>query len=224
MMILLAIVDPPKITDWISSIAAAIGIPLVLISFIKLVKKDKDREAQIKAIVTISAKLTEQIEQLTIQASESQYQSALMFEHNKLIEKQLEIQTEAFTNSNTIETKKLALQKQKQLAEIRPHFTFNGSANDYLHLTNKGQTAYTLSLEEIEPLGGMMQLDRTSSIGTNSLMAINLQFDNHLPFNQRRYHIRLKFKDIDENEYYQEIENTGLKVDVKNPVLAKVNE
>jgi hypothetical protein len=212
------------ITDWIASLAAIIGVPLAFYSFIKLIKKDKDRVAQIKSLVNISSKLTEQVEQLAIQASASQYQSTLMFEHNKLIEKQLEIQTEAFANSNTIEAKKLALQKQKQLAEIRPHFSFNGSSNDYLTLVNKGHSAYTMSLEEIDPLGGMMQLERVSNIGRNEQVTVRLQFDTDVPYNQRRYNIRLKFKDIDENEYYQDMKNTGLKIDVENPVLTKVNE
>jgi hypothetical protein len=101
MTLLISSTEAPKITDWIASLAAIIGVPLAFYSFIKLIKKDKDRVAQIKSLVNISSKLTEQVEQLAIQASASQYQSTLMFEHNKLIEKQLEIQTEAFANSNT---------------------------------------------------------------------------------------------------------------------------
>jgi len=50
--------DIPKWTDIASAVSAIIGIPLVLFTLYKLVKKDKERESEINSLSTIADKLT----------------------------------------------------------------------------------------------------------------------------------------------------------------------
>ena len=50
--------EAPKWTDIVSAISAAIGVPLVLFTLYKLMKKDKEREAEINSLATIANQLT----------------------------------------------------------------------------------------------------------------------------------------------------------------------
>jgi len=45
---------------WIAAVAALIGVPLSMVSLIKLVRRDKDREAQIAKLATIAIVLEAQ--------------------------------------------------------------------------------------------------------------------------------------------------------------------
>ena len=51
--------EVPKWTDVVSAISAAIGVPLVLFTLYKLMKKDKERESEIKSLSTIAIQLTD---------------------------------------------------------------------------------------------------------------------------------------------------------------------
>jgi hypothetical protein len=51
--------EAPKWTDIVSAISAAIGVPLVLFTLYKLMKKDKERESEIKSLSTIAIQLTD---------------------------------------------------------------------------------------------------------------------------------------------------------------------
>lgn len=53
------ITESPKWTDIVSAISSAIGVPLVLWTLYKLMKKDKERESEIKSLSTIATKLTD---------------------------------------------------------------------------------------------------------------------------------------------------------------------
>lgn len=51
--------DVPKWTDIASAISAMIGVPLVVFTLYKLMKKDKERESEINSLSTIATKLTD---------------------------------------------------------------------------------------------------------------------------------------------------------------------
>src|ERR1700722_11721927 len=91
----LSVVGTPKPIDypaWITAIAAAVGIPLSFVAFIKLVKRDRLRESQIASLANISKHLTDQVQELSAQTKEVKNHSDIMFEHNKLLERQISIQ------------------------------------------------------------------------------------------------------------------------------------
>lgn len=50
--------EAPKWTDIVSAISAAVGVPLVLFTLYKLMKKDKERESEITSLSTIATQLT----------------------------------------------------------------------------------------------------------------------------------------------------------------------
>lgn len=47
----------PTWTDMVSAISAAIGVPLILYTLYKLIKKDEERESEIKSLATIASQL-----------------------------------------------------------------------------------------------------------------------------------------------------------------------
>ncbi len=51
--------DSPKWTDIVSAVSAAIGIPLVIVTLFKLIKRDKERESEIESLSTIANKIAD---------------------------------------------------------------------------------------------------------------------------------------------------------------------
>ena len=52
-------IDAAKWTDAVVAIAAIIGVPVTVITLYKLMKKDKEREAEINSLTTIAQQLTD---------------------------------------------------------------------------------------------------------------------------------------------------------------------
>ncbi len=59
MLLLNFIAETPKWTDVVSALSALIGVPLVLYTLYKLMKKDKERASEIQSLSTIAAQLTD---------------------------------------------------------------------------------------------------------------------------------------------------------------------
>jgi hypothetical protein len=195
----------PSITDWITSIAAIVGVPLSMIAFIKLVRRDKDKDRQLQ-------QLSKQTQELTSQTSEFRYHSIQMFEHNKLVEAQLDLQKRAQEEHRAFKSEELEITRQKRRMEIRPYFIFRQGApsgyNHYIQLLNKGGEASHVSLnfnpESIESIrkdNKKLTIDRASTFDfTVALKAIN----RYAPIP-----IELLFEDQDGNHYNQTITITG---------------
>jgi len=222
----------PLITDWINSIAALIGIPIVVWGIIKLFIKDKNQERKLSSLEKLAVsqdemikKMTEQINELSKQTSEYQYQSELMQESNGLIGKQIELQNDIFLHNKGIEEKKLEIQKIKRLSEIKPHFINNGgssnSSNMLITLKNKGETAKNISLNKIrgefiifQKLNSEIEIDNGKNIEIKgNITPSGRNQDN----GNRDYELELIYEDIDGNKYKQKIENRK----IGNPELIK---
>ncbi|OOQ61351.1 hypothetical protein [Mucilaginibacter pedocola] len=138
---------------WIGAIAAIIGVPLSLVSIIKLVSKDKDREAQIGKLATIAIVL--------------EAQTQAMLEQNQLLAQQVDI----FRNTGLLHAqdgeavaKLQAIEEQKLRLSVQPRLWLNGAgyrSNGELHidLNNKGEVAY---LDEINLISGNVTLHSKS--------------------------------------------------------------
>ncbi len=225
-MILLSVAnDSPKITDWITAGAAAIGIPFSLWAFIKLIIRDKARETQISSLTSISKQLFEQVKHLAAQTAEFQYQSNLMLDHNKLLEKQIELQADSFLNANALEEKKIAMNSQKRLIEIKPHFIYcRDGKNGYIfeiELRNKGFQAQNITVTLAESDNFYNATINKSNVDHDGLLTIYIemkviQFDKQLHFK-----IILNYEDVDNNRYRQfyELKNSGN--NVSSPELIK---
>lgn len=227
----------PSITDWISAIAAAIGIPLALLGFIKLIQKDKDKQAQLDSLKeiaeyqkNINSQLQEQVGQLTIQSGEFQYQSSLMFESNQLLEKQISLFSNYFEERQATEKEKFELEQQKRVLEIKPHFIFAGgvSSPDYfqLKLKNKGGTAQNFVIERTNAEFAIIN-DIQPNVIIESGQILKLQgYANsektYLNGNTVNYEINLQFLDVDGNTYYQRISRQNHNYIIDNPVLRSI--
>jgi hypothetical protein len=220
----------PLITDWISSIAALLGIPIVIWGIIKLFIKDKNQERKLSSLEKLAVsqdemikKMTEQISELSKQTSEYQFQSELMKESNNLISKQIELQNDIFLHNKGIEEKKLEIQEIKRLSDIKPHFINNGggsnSSSILINLKNKGNTARCLILNKIrgefinfERLNPEAEIDNGKNIEIKANITPSGRYQDN---GQRDYQIELLYEDIDGNKYKQKIENR----EIGNPEL-----
>jgi TolA-binding protein len=215
-----------SITDWIQSIGVLLGVPSVVWGVVSLFRKNKEQERKILSLENIAKEQNEivkqlkaQVDQMILQSENQRYQSSLMLDSNKLIEKQIEIQISAFHHDKNIEEQKMALEKKKRLNEIKPYFISANSASSpsdfYVNLENKGGSAINLRIEEIiaknicfNSLGNNLRIDTGSRVKIQGRVANEQTFTNE---NNVFFEIKLIYEDVDNNAYYQEIKrmNTG---------------
>jgi hypothetical protein len=207
---------------WIAAIAALIGVPLSLVSVIKLVRRDKEKEQQIAAIVNITSQLGEQVKELSAQTSEFKYQSDLMFEHNKLLEKQFDLQKMIQTEQNGFEAQKLALLKQERIVNIRPYFIFKGGGgNQFSHdivLLNKGGVASDITIRKGDMESATIRSPKPE-IDKNGMLSLAVtETYAKLTFN-RNNAFYIDYKDIDGNSYEQSVGINVNTYNVSKPML-----
>lgn len=222
----------PSITDWISSIAAIIGIPLVLVSFLKLIKKDKQKQKQLDALVKtaehqakINSELQKQVEQLTKHTGEFQYQSYQMYESNRLLEKQVAILGNYFLQRQNKEQERLEIEKQQRLLEIKPFFVTNGGASNpqqfTIRLHNKGGEAHNISFENQSPeVVNLNNIEPNLIVEKGKVMEItgqSISDPTNRNSNLAEFEFNLVFHDIDGNKYFQRIQRQNHRVYFDNP-------
>lgn len=228
------LLDTPLITDWISSIAAAIGVPLALWSFVKLITRDEDKQKQLAALkeiaenqTNISSRLQDQVEQLTRQTGEFQYQSTLMFDSNQLLEKQVQVLNDFFLQKQSTEQVRLALERQKRLLEIKPHFIFNGGGSTpesfELRLQNKGGTAQQISIEQTNSeYANFSDINQCATIEKGQVLTIRGWANAGKTYwngNTVNFEVNLSYTDVDHNQYFQRIVRQYHNYTIDNPIL-----
>ncbi|HUX61887.1 MAG TPA: hypothetical protein VMV32_11295 [Ignavibacteriaceae bacterium] len=210
----------PSITDWIQAFGVLIGIPVVIWSIISLFRKDIEKEKQLNSLNSIALsqntvvlKLSEQVEQLTIQSSHFQYQNSLMIEANEIMKKQLELHYEIFNHGKDAENKRVDIERSKRISEIKPYFIMNGSQASpesfKLDLENKGGDAKNLKITELETkFAWFQQIPEDFNIEKSNVFSIyggpnanNTYYNAH----NVTFEINLEFEDIDGHSYYQNI-------------------
>ena len=212
-----------SITDWISSIASLLGVPIIIWGILKLFIKDKNQERKLSSLENLALsqdkvikKMTDQIAELSKQTEEFRYHSELMKESNELISTQIQIQNEVFIHSKITENTKLKLQKSIRLSEIRPYFIVNrnssNSSSIIIRLKNKEKLAKNLEFKKVE--ADFINFQNLEShlveYDTNDELEIKGTIDSTNPdFNnpERQYEILLSFEDVDGNKYQQRIIN-----------------
>ena len=225
----------PSITEWIQAIGVLLGVPATIWGIFKLFRKDREQERKLNSLESIAneqneivKQLKDQADQMIIQSGHLQYQASLMKDSNKLLESQIEIQTNAYLHEKGLKEDKLAFDKQKRLTEIKPFFTrsSSGSGPQQFHfdLDNKGGDAQNLSIKEIntdfvylEPLKKNLRIDRGDKVTMRGRpRADKTYFNSH----QVTFEIALIFQDIDGNEYSQNIRKIqNGKFIVEDPIL-----
>jgi hypothetical protein len=193
-------------TDWIQAIGTIIGFPAALWGIVVLFKKDKEKQKQINALIDIANQLTQNVEQMTLQSQELHYQSTLMLDANKLVEKQIEMATNSFLHNQTVEENKIEFEKQKRLNEIKPHFILGGSSkcgNDFsIYLTNKGSVAKNIKMEVLKNENIHF---RNSNWKSRIEKDEDVKIEGKLDKNIHSFEIDFFYEDIDNNTYYQKM-------------------
>lgn len=207
------------VTDWIQAIGVLLGIPATIWGIFSLFRKDKEKEMEIDALNNMAIsqnevviKLTEQIEQLTLQSNEFQYHSNLMLERNKILEKQFELQNAIYLGEKATSEKQEALEKSKHLLAIKPFFINNMSQSSpisfSLRLENKGGDARNIRI--VNNHTDFVWFRRLDNININQYDSFEIigganaekTFYNG---NNVTFEIQLEFDDIEGNTYSQTI-------------------
>lgn len=230
----------PNITDWISAIAAAIGIPLALVGFIKLIRRDKDRQKEINSLVELSKSQAEGLEEMKKilletqkQTQQLEFQTNHMKDLNDIFKEYFTTISLSLAQDKEYQGALLGLESKKRKTEIKPHFIFSGgigqgSIGSYqLRLKNIGKTAYLKDLifDKDCPIDFFKGFDENKMVNENQEITITGQIKpdqgsvNVVPFS-----FELLFVDADNNKYKQRINrfSGGGSFKIENP--QEINE
>jgi hypothetical protein len=212
-----------SITDLIQAIGVGVGFPLAIWSIIKLFLKDKDKATQLKALTDIASsqetsliKMQDQVDQLSSQTHEFQYQSSLFKESNELLKEQIDIQTAALLSDQDHKEKFMALETKKRKANIRPFFKPSGGSSSpgviTVPLINYGERAYFQKIEEIETSQVQIVPQRGGTLVIENNMKLEFKLRVTSPDNNSRnaaYKFNIIYKDDDDTLYKQEIKGVS---------------
>lgn len=218
----------PKITDWISSIAALLGIPSIVYGIVRLFIKNKDQEKKLVALESLASSQSQQIEELAKQTSEYQHHSELMRESNELSRIRVELQNQNFLHNRVNDEQKAELQNKERRLAIKPHFILSSGSssspeNFQIRLQNKGNMARNLKLEvtDDEPVK-IKPLDPTRECNQNQGIEILGTADSaktELNSNQVPFGLLVHYEDINGNRYTQRLTRRQQRTNISNPTL-----
>jgi hypothetical protein len=212
-MILLSVQDSiqfvSKTTDWmqgwgaiVQAIGAIFAIGVIIWGFSQLNKDSKDKQKQIDSLTDLAKEAKEQTKHFSLQVDEMIKGNKLQTEYVRLFQRNVE----------------LSDKKRKQ--EIKPYFHENISTshdnNDVkMSLIFMGQPAKIIKVESVEDeniipsficdnIDNIVIKGHTVIINIHDKISV-LNFDD-----KKLLKIKIVFKDIDGNEYFQLIEGTYL--------------
>jgi len=206
-----------SITDWIQAIGVLLGVPITIYGVIKLFIKDKETQRKLAALEMISKhqegivnELHLQVEQLIIQGSQLQYQSFLMSEANKLMEQQLQLQSDIHKENKQIKEDSFDFEKSKRLTEIKPFFTIepeSSSPDEFkFRVVNKGNIARNVDLETFVLEDAYInKISKQERVETNGKIVFVGRPRNSKHSHDVIFQLALNYEDIDDNKYSQTI-------------------
>lgn len=216
----------PSITDWIQAGAAFVGVPALLIGLYKLFVKDKEKQQQIDALVSLADAQQKSIEELTKQTGEFKYHSSLMKESNEILTKWVEIQSEMFLHQKVSKEDEKEIEDRKRKQEIRPYFIFEGfslSPGEFaILLLNKGGVAKNVQIGQGNgpqiKIQGPRNMEYAKGTTLHVHCAVNIQ---PTETNSRKPNVSfsVEFEDIDGNKYEQTVSNHQSSFEVGEPRL-----
>lgn len=199
--------NPPKLTDWAQGIAAFIAVPAAIITFFKLIRRDKDQQLQIEALTEIMLETQKQTQQF-------EYQTILMRESNEILKEQLTIISSSLKQDNNFKEALYELENRKRKSEIKPYFIYAGSVGmgslgSYeIKLKNIGKTAYLKNIIVFEDclIDFYKQFDEDKMVNQNEEIKVSGTIrNNEYSVNNVDFKFRLEFVDIENNLYGQSI-------------------
>lgn len=223
-----------SITDLIQAIGVGLGFPTAVWGILNLFRKNKAQEAKISALQDIAfsqnamvGQLKNQVEELSKQTIQFEYQSIIMKEGNDLLSEQIKLQSDALLNQIEYQEDSLEHAKKVRKFNIRPFFVNNGGGADgsskrfQIKLKNNGQTAKILKIEEIKnervTISFPNRTVQNSEIKSGQVLVISGAVDENVYLHNNSYHVKLHYQDIDENIYFQTIKGKGMSFSLENP-------
>ncbi|MFN8312161.1 MAG: hypothetical protein U0289_05100 [Cyclobacteriaceae bacterium] len=189
--------------NWIMAVAAAWGAFEVIRGYFKLKQQQKDSEQKVKF-------LDDQLNEFRKQTTQFEYQTTIMSENNKILEKGIENLVGILSKSQEAQEQQADLERQRRIIEIRPYFAFSTASsnpNEFeIKLRNQGGAATNFRIidtsantllvnplrrETITERGQETVISGRPAPGQNANLATG--------------QILLGFTDADGNEYQQNI-------------------
>jgi hypothetical protein len=211
--------NTPKITEWIQAIAAIIAIPAAIVTFYKLIKRDRDKQKQIKMLTEIASENQKQTQQF-------EYQSILMKESNDIFREQLNAISLSLSQNKDLNETIKDFEFRKRKVEIKPHFIFSGSFSSVptgtivIKLKNIGKNACLKNIKsENQNISFPFEDMNNRMINHNDEIKIigNIK-DNSLNINIVDFSFKLIFTDEDNNYYEQLFNRINNTYKVENPI------
>ena len=199
------------LTDWLQAIGAIIAIIAAIVGFIQLYKDSKEKQSQINTLTKLANESALQTNHLSSQVDEMIKGNTLLTENVNLIQRTVSIKEESLN----IQHEKNELDKQQRKNEIKPVFTIiQHNLNDnriILNLQVERGIAKFIKVEEqqVEKIHIIAECNHLDNlIPQKQVMELQIKSNPtiHLEINKINLNVRLFYKDINDNLYYQEIE------------------
>lgn len=225
-MILIAKVDwlnplGISITDWIQALAAFFAVLGAIYAFIKLFRKDKEKQMQIDSLTTLAGESENQTSQIANQVEQMIESNRLQTEYLKLFQESISIDKDA---SNLDQERKELEDKRRKIA-IKPRFEFSTSLKtlEYfkLNLINKGEKAIIKEFIELERNSVKHNIKQWIDKEVNRNERVDILFNPKpigLSINECFVDVQIVYEDIDGGKYYQLISGPGSRVKINPPV------
>ncbi|GGI24022.1 hypothetical protein [Pedobacter mendelii] len=230
--------NEPTITDWISAIGTLLGIPAIIFGIFQLFRKDKNLEKQVNSLESLAKsqndvvnKMTDEIQELSRQTSEFQFQTEHMRDANDIAKKHLEIINEQFLQNKVTTENQVELQRLERLSKIKPHFTFSGGMSSperfQVSLLNKGNTAKNIEIIQVDnELAKFNILEKSKEIDNNKKLEITGYSDlskTYFNSNQVPFDVELIYENEDGIKYKQKLTRQNQTYNLTNPELLEIN-
>jgi flagellar biogenesis protein FliO len=207
------------ITDWVQAFGALIAIIAAVIGFVKLFKRDTDRQKQIESLI----KLAEQSE---IQANQSINMAEYLNQSNTLLSEQVNLLQEAISTwgkDADIAQKRLEHEEKAHKHVNLPRFEFKyctGHAGEFnLKFINKGKICTLERLEILpEDKNSSIRLvtKENSSIDTGEIIEVRVISAHSI--NSPEVSFNIFVLDIENNRYVQHVHGNPMKPKIDFPV------
>jgi hypothetical protein len=209
------------ITDWIQAIGALVAIIGALIAFLKLFKRDLDKQKQIDSLYKMA-------EQSEIQANQLINLAEYINKSNSLLSQQVSLIQEILISSekdNEKTQERIEVENKLRKNQNLPRFEFlHGSGNlesFVLDFENKGKIGKIKGIESLEDnkISNVNLLNAVdSNIDENGRLRIRIMPNSEIKTPQSaNINFRILFSDIEGNDYYQLVSGNMLKPKVSFP-------
>lgn len=229
----------PSITDWLQAAGSVIGIPGAIAAFVFLFLRDKDKEKQIDALVSLANKQDDIINQLRLQLNEFaqqtlelQSQTQIASIGNVLLSDQIKILTDHFDFTKELSLSRTEQETKDRKRELRPNFVTAGAsegghyARYQVELENVGNQANEIQLHQQSPhiITQVSSNNRSNSTTANNKEVLNVLI-NYVtsmpsPTNERDFFFSIIYKDSDSTKYMQTILHQNHYFKITEPVPA----